>query len=402
MPTYTHYSRPSESQPKAIEVKKIVQTSRELITLLDKNNDIVSLVKTSDIISFDAAQLVVRGMNGMGAYTFGVENLTEITTSKGISETYTLLVNPTPQQIEDRFQEVLDYLSKNIFKGDIASVSTGGAASTPNDVLNSSDTKVFDLEEGDTVKAMSASITIAKVGTQVQMTAGAEATTIKPWPINYNPAGYTSLNPLDYAAIQPTLAALYDYTGKFNFYKMGADNYTLHADTPNPFGNTGRYTTVGGTRSDAGTSRFTSFGSDTPYLVIDWKYHKLVYINNLGQMDLSDYFTAIATQNAANLGGYNRWRGMTLKDYLNVCRPDRSSDINSGNNLLNEGIVSGFNPGGNARNLTIEHWAQNTNSVWQHFASTSNQTAQSATYSTNTTGYLILDLTDADVAALIA
>lgn len=85
MPTYTHYSRAFESQPKVIEVKKIVQTSRELVTLLDKSDDIVSLVKTSDIISFDASQLVVRGMNGNGAYTFGIENLTEITTSKGIT-----------------------------------------------------------------------------------------------------------------------------------------------------------------------------------------------------------------------------------------------------------------------------------------------------------------------------
>lgn len=346
-----------------------------------------------------------KGLSLESAFEIDCSSLTSIVQKDATTESYTAIdssiTSGASQAQEDRVGEVYEYLFENIFSSCCSTSTSDGGDCVANPLLDSSDTQVTTIAEGQSVKMVTSGMTHALVGSVREITCPVVTPPIKAVPLIHQLPGYSSILTGDYADVYSTINTFYEYADACKLMKQGADAYTLHADTPNPFGATRRYTTDDGTGSGAGTARITTFGSATDYIVCDWLYRIMWYVANLDQRNLSTFITEVAARNtAADIWAKSDWKCATNLVYMMSARPDRASDINSGMNILLDGIVSGFNPGSDARNLTNAHYAQSTGNVRIHFAGTSNIVAQTVGYTTETTGYMWRHITDADITAM--
>lgn len=128
-----------------------------------------------------------------------------------------------------------------------------------------------------------------------------------------------------------------DRTGRVRV--LGADNYTLDANTLNEFGTTARYTFDDGTNAWNGSSFDTTYPvAATDYVIIDHLFHLYIYVANLGSS--LDWASSVTAVSALAAGGYS-WR-LPAPDELDAIIPDRGTSYYSAGNMFRRGVVSGF------------------------------------------------------------
>ena len=118
---------------------------------------------------------------------------------------------------------------------------------------------------------------------------------------------------------------------------LGADNYTLDADTLNSFGTTARYTFDDGAQAWGGSSFNTSYGAATDYIIIDHLIEKALYVANLGNLNWDDSIDACQAHSAGGL----TWYMGAFAEYQNFM-PDRNTNYYNNNNPFRRGVVSGY------------------------------------------------------------
>jgi len=224
-------------------------------------------------------------------------------------------------------------------------ISGGGGGSTDVDILDSTSAvvAVADAALGETVKMMDASMSHTLVGTEHQISVPSVA--IKPAQIFVQPPSATSSSyPGDF--IDQYLSGVFDYwkyTSPVNLMRLGADVYTLDAATPNPWGGTSRYTSTDGSLPSVG-AYFTSYGAGEPYIVCDWLHRVMWYVGNLGgASNRATILSAVAANNAASFKGFNDWILACVELLLARAYPSPSTIYYNSPNMLQRGIVSGYN-----------------------------------------------------------
>jgi hypothetical protein len=117
---------------------------------------------------------------------------------------------------------------------------------------------------------------------------------------------------------------------------LGADNYTLHTDTPNHFSTTARYTFTDGTNAWNGTSFDTSYPVGGDYIIIDHLSHLAMYVANLGTQNWEG---AIDACEALTAGGFD-WRLPSIIEFVSLIPNDAFIYFNA-SNPFRRGVVSG-------------------------------------------------------------
>lgn len=297
-----------------------------------------SLIPNNDKTSFRVV--------GEGSLDFTINNLTVIDVN-GTTTAYTVVNEQTQRNtasiLSAKFDAVLDQLANEVFKGCCPSSGGGGGGGTV-PILDSTNVTVgtADSALSQNVKMMDAAMTATLVGAQWQIEY--PATAIKARPISIQcPSGTVPLAPNDF--IQNFNDGIYDfwtYSGPVILRKLGADKYTLDASTPNPWGGTSRYTSTDGTPPSVG-AYFTSYGTGEPYLVCDWLHDVMVYVSNIGNLNHANTLAQCTTLNGALFKGFGDWFVPCIEIWLAVMHPDPSANYYSSPNMLQRGVVSGYN-----------------------------------------------------------
>ena len=301
--------------------------------------EIIGSATVKDKVHLSGLSILVYKVDTPYYYRLNIEGLVQIVLADAtLFEFDALVVHQSSTKQATSKTKVLSVFSRlltSIFNGGCCVTSGGeGGDCVPNNVLNSLDEVVSTLVEGDTVKAMTANITIAKVGTQVQMTSSAEEVINYPSIISHRKPTYTTENPGDY----PTLftAGYFDIlypSVPVRMVQLGADNFTLAVD--NKFGNTSRYTATDGTPSDTGTARFSSYGSGVANVVID-HYLGIMWYNLeiSGSITWDNAQTFVDPLNSALLAGYSTWIRPT-RDIITIsAMPDNNQESYLSPNLI--------------------------------------------------------------------
>lgn len=410
MPTFNHYSRRRSDQPTTLNVDSISANDREMVSFFDASGRQLASISAQDEILVDSDAILVRNEGGQ-RYLFSASNISSITDSDGNRTNYTPLVSPTQNDIETRIDEVFQNLTQDVFRGCCGSttVQGGGGTGTPNPLLDSTDTEVTTITEGQSVKMMDSGMSSMLVGGVHQISPGSSMPRVMPVPIQWMASSVASADPNDYGAKYNELVNFYEYGFDHRNIQIDASNpYRLDPSTPNPWGGLGRITSTDGTPSD-----FTlpveeqrgwmnaGYGTGTPLIICDWKHRLMWYVANLGNMGYPAFLADIASKNATGFLGYSDWIGATNDAYRSLW-PNRRGDINGALNVLRDGIESGYiNTGSNARVLTIERYQKNPTSQCRVLATSShNEGSQFFSYTTDTTGYIFRLITDADITAM--
>ena len=128
-----------------------------------------------------------------------------------------------------------------------------------------------------------------------------------------------------------------DRTGRVRV--LGADSYTLDANTLNSFGTTARYTFTNGDNAWNGTSFDTTYPVDAEdYVIICHLTGLAIYVANLGSS--LNWDSARDAAAALSVGDFD-WR-LVAPDELDAIIPDRGSAYYSAGNMFRRGVVSGF------------------------------------------------------------
>jgi hypothetical protein len=277
---------------------------------------------------------------------FTINDLTLIDVN-GVTTAYTVINEQTqrntPSLLATKFDAVLDQLANEVFRGCCPS-SGGGGGPTTVPILDSSNALAgtADAALSENVKMMDASMSLALVGSQWQVSN--PPVPMKARPISVQcPTGTTPLAPNDF--IQNFNDGIYDfwtYTGSVQIKRLGANKYTLDAGNPNPWGGTSRYTSTDGTPPSVG-AYFTSYGTGEPYLVCDWLHDVMFYVSNLGNLNHAATLAQCTTLNGLLFKGFDDWFVPCLEIFINVAYPDPTSVYYNSPNMLQRGIVSGYN-----------------------------------------------------------
>jgi hypothetical protein len=169
----------------------------------------------------------------------------------------------------------------------------------------------------------------------------------------------------------------------------------LHADTPNPFGTTARYTSTDGTASDTGTARFSSYGTGVTDVVIDWLFDIIWKATpESGTNSINNAKAKIDALNTANFAGINTWISPTRDMYTLSANPDSNVDIHTSPNLIIDT--------GTRRYVTCERYPS-VSSGWI-VLNWGGEGYQSLTSTISSSTYTVAAaiLTDAQIAAIIA
>jgi hypothetical protein len=127
-----------------------------------------------------------------------------------------------------------------------------------------------------------------------------------------------------------------DLTGRVRV--LGADSYTLDADTLNKYGTTARFTFDNGDNAWDGSSFITTYPGDATDYVIECHLTGLrLYVANLGNVNWADAITACSSLAA---GGY-AWRIPSNNEIENFLL-DRDNLYYQGGNPFRRGVVSGY------------------------------------------------------------
>lgn len=109
-----------------------------------------------------------------------------------------------------------------------------------------------------------------------------------------------------------------DITGKVR--RLGANPYTLHADTPNHWGTTARYTSFGHSFNRWDGSSITNLDTvDSTYdfVIVDHLHEKVILQHNVGNGDYSNFLSS----SLAWILGAIPWRPITWHEYIETCLP---------------------------------------------------------------------------------
>ncbi|MHA2248248.1 MAG: hypothetical protein ACXADY_25080 [Candidatus Hodarchaeales archaeon] len=227
----------------------------------------------------------------------------------------------------------------------VTSVAPGGTYVIPTiDILDSADAVAEVIEFGDNVKMMDATLTHNLVGTQHQISGPTIVN--KPMPISIqHPNTATPWVTGDFVDLFNTgKFDFYDYgTDNVNLMRLGADNRTLHADTPNPWSNTDRWTDTDGNAPTAGQIRWTTFPTGKEYCACDW-YHRIMwYQANLGNYAWDTGIAQIQTLNGLSHKGFDDWFVAPMEFYFASAIADPLQPYYQVENAFMRGIVSGYN-----------------------------------------------------------
>lgn len=119
---------------------------------------------------------------------------------------------------------------------------------------------------------------------------------------------------------------------------LGADNYTLSANTPNKYGTTARFTFSNGDNAWDGSSFITTYPVDAEDYVIECHLTGIaLYVANLGNVNWAGAITACDSLVA---GSYD-WRIGAPNEYENFLL-DRDNLYYQGGNPFRRGVVSGY------------------------------------------------------------
>lgn len=133
----------------------------------------------------------------------------------------------------------------------------------------------------------------------------------------------------------------YEASSGYTEMKLGADQYTLHADNPNPWGNPDRYTDTDGNPGNINPVRWSAWPVGTEFCICDW-YHKImVYGPNLGNFNWVGYFAAIAANNTAVFKGFDNWKAFTIP-VVWAFLPEKDQAYYHSTNPLLRNAVSGY------------------------------------------------------------
>lgn len=307
--------------------------------LFRNGTELVMNATVKDKVHLDGFNIIIYKVDTGISLRLNTEALVQIVLADATEFTFDALVihqsNTKARVSRSKVRSVYSRLLTSVFNGGCCTTSPGSGTCTPNEVFDDTDTEVFTLEEGDTAKAMSSSVTIAKVGTQVQFSSSAVEVIPCPNIIAHRVPSYTTGNTGDY----PTLfaAGYFDIlfpTGAIQMVQLGADNFTLASN--NRFDNTSRYTATDGTPSDTGTARFSSYGSGVANIVIDHYRGVMWYNIELGSSATrwDNAQSEIDTINTASLGGFTDWiRG--TRDLITISgMPDNNADSYTSPNMF--------------------------------------------------------------------
>jgi hypothetical protein len=188
--------------------------------------------------------------------------------------------------------------------------------------------------------------------------------------------------------------AKYAPTTPVNMRRLGANPYVLHADTPNPFGTTARYTSTDGTASDTGTARFSSYGTGVTDVAIDWLFDIMWKVTpESGSNSINNAQAKIDALNTASFAGIDTWISPTRDMFTLSAVPDNNQDVHTSPNLIVDA--------GTRRYVTCER-VPYINQGFIIFY-TGNETSQTLTTTAGSQTYTVACalLTDAQIAALI-
>lgn len=163
-----------------------------------------------------------------------------------------------------------------------------------------------------------------------------EAVANSPNIIFHRQPSYPSASPGDYPDLYNSgYFSKYAPTAPVNMRRLGANAYVLHADTPNPFGTTARYTSTDGTPSDTGTARFSSYGTGVADVVIDWLFDIIWKATpEAGTNSINNAQAKIDALNTANFAGINTWVSPSRDMFTLSANPDSNVDIHTSPNLI--------------------------------------------------------------------
>lgn len=214
--------------------------------------------------------------------------------------------------------------------------------------------------------------------------------------IYHREPSYSSASTGDYPNLYNSgYFAKYAPTGAVNMRRLGANPYVLHADTPNPFGTTARYTSTDGTASDTGTARFSSYGTGVTDVVIDWLFDIIWKATpESGTNSINNAQAKIDALNTANFAGINTWISPTRDMYTLSANPDSNVDIHTSPNLIIDT--------GTRRYVTSERYPS-VSSGWI-VLNWGGEGYQSLTSTISSSTYTVAAaiLSDAQIAAIIA
>jgi hypothetical protein len=118
--------------------------------------------------------------------------------------------------------------------------------------------------------------------------------------------------------------------------RLGADNFTLASS--NVFGNTSRYTSTDGTPSDAGTARFSSYGTGVSNVVIDHYYYIMWYNTPMGSSSTTwnNSQAEVDSLNSSSFASRTNWIVPT-RDMLSLSAcPNNNETIHTSPNLIED------------------------------------------------------------------
>ena len=237
-------------------------------------------------------------------------------------------------QLGDKIGTITSYPVGGSFE--VTCPSGGGTATVENSDDSYSDT----VDAGNTLVLPDITVTDSDGSTStVPSVQDVVCTQVSMYPflISHRKPSYTTGNTGDY----PTLfaAGYFDIlfpSTPIQMVQLGADNFTLSVN--NKFGNTSRYTSTDGTESDAGTARFSSYGSGVSNIVIDHYRGVMWYNLPLGGSSTTwgNAQGEIDAINTASLGGFTNWIRPT-RDLLTLSAvPDNNQDVHDSPNLIED------------------------------------------------------------------
>jgi hypothetical protein len=181
---------------------------------------------------------------------------------------------------------------------------------------------------------------VKPAGVSLVCTPGVQAT-VSPFVIYLRKPTYTTSDPTDF----PGLVS----SGYFDIYypetavklrRLGANNFTLHVDNPNPFGNLSRYVATDGTPSIVNTAKFSTWGDGIPNIVIDTfldcAWHIVPYGDSSTRWNNAQALVDTVNNATTALMGKRDWVRPPRNIFTASCMPDGNKDAYTSPNMIDD------------------------------------------------------------------
>jgi hypothetical protein len=158
--------------------------------------------------------------------------------------------------------------------------------------------------------------------------------------------GYSSQYAGDlYSLIASGWFDFWDYgASPIQLMQLGADPYTLSANSLNPWGNTDRYTTIDGLAPSANRTTWdiSQFTHGDEYCPVDWLTGIHFYQPNVVVTDWESCLDQVAALNAMSFKGFSDWVMVPVKDiFYKVFYPDKYENYyQTDHNLSKRNLIS--------------------------------------------------------------